>query len=90
VNRVSTSRKEQDKKQPSLQTPLHLFLLIGVILIVSACTDETIIKKICSKNTTYCEDIAKTNGYNSTSWENLSTVLDSRSTNNQTYWENLT
>jgi hypothetical protein len=90
VNRVSTSRKEQGMKSPSLQNPLHLFLLIGILLMISACTDETIIKKVCSQNTTYCEDLARTNGYNGTAWENLSTVLDSRSTNNQTYWENLT
>jgi hypothetical protein len=48
------------------------------------------LKKICSKNSTYCEDLMKTNGINTTSWENLTTVLDSRSVNNLTYWENIT
>lgn len=42
--RVSTSRKEQDKKQPSLQTPLHLFLLIGILIMISACEQTILVK----------------------------------------------
>lgn len=71
----------------------HLLLMICLLslVVLTACTEDPIIlKKICSKNSTYCEDLMKTNGINTTSWENLTTVLDSRSVNNLTYWENIT
>lgn len=72
----------------------RLFAIIALSLVVFGvvgCTqDPIILRKICSKNGTYCEDDMRTAGVNGVVWENISTVTDSRSPNNQTLWENLT
>jgi hypothetical protein len=74
-----------------MKSSLLLIALVVSLMIISGCTsDPLILKKICSKNGTYCEDVMKTKGISGVAWENLTTVLDSRSADNQTYWENLT
>ena len=48
-------------------------------------SDDLIIKRVCSRPDVYCEDQAKIT--NNTVSENLTMVLDQRSTDNQTYYE---
>jgi type III secretory pathway lipoprotein EscJ len=68
-----------------------LIMSIVMVVTVTGCNqDPIILRKICSQNGTYCEDLMRTNGVTGIAYENLSAVLDSRSSDNLTYWENLT
>ena len=64
-------------------------LIIASIMLTACTEDPLVIKKKCSANDTYCEDLARTDG-DAVIYQNLSTAFDTRDPTNNNVYEDLT